>query len=97
MKTTWEQLLKAEEERLTGLLRFRSSQLPEFQIPSELPALIPTESKTPEWVKYLNAKDSQELLAAQKKEKKKQDQQHQITGQPTQFRNKKMRRYRQNN
>jgi len=94
MKPTLEQLMKAEEKRLAGLLRFRSSHLPEFQIPSELPSIIPTESKTPEWVKHLSEKDSQELAAAQKIEKKKQSQHHQVCGQPTQFRQKLWRKFR---
>jgi hypothetical protein len=45
-------------------------------------------------VKHLTEKDSQELAEAQKVEIKKQQQHHQICGQPTQFRQKLWRKFR---
>lgn len=91
MKTTWDELLKAEEARLKGLLRYRSPQLPEFQIPSELPTIIPTESKTPSWVKHISPQDAEELKQAEVADQQQKSKLAGVVGEPSQFRSKMLR------
>ena len=91
MKTTWEQLLAEEESRLKGLLCYRSPQLPQFQIPSELPSLIPTESKTPTWVEKISEQDAQAVEQAEQQQADKKRRLAGVVGESTQFRQKRKR------
>jgi|SRR6056300_22833 hypothetical protein len=91
MKTTWEQLIAEEEARLKGLLCYRSPQLPQFQIPSELPSLIPTESRTPAWVEKLTEQDAQAVKKAEQQQQSEAKRLAGVVGEPTQFRQKRKR------
>jgi len=68
-----EELLQESKEKQQSRLRYRSPQLPGFQIPSELPNLIPMESQTtPAWTNQITSKDNQDVQKAVDKQKTQQ-------------------------
>jgi len=87
-----EELLQESKEKQQSRLRYRSPQLPGFQIPSELPNLIPMESQTtPAWTNQITPKDNQDVQKAVDKQKTQQQKEQGILGTPTQFRQKRKR------